>query len=56
MMLFLKKFLILLACMVFLNGCITVVFEPYLGGDHTVTASKSGEENVHSPSGKDQKK
>ena len=28
-----KKFLILLSILLFTNGCITVVFEPYMGDE-----------------------
>ena len=55
MMPVLKKFSLLLACLVLINGCITVVFEPYLGEDHTLTTGESEQENLHSPSGNDQK-
>ena len=56
MMYLLKKFSILLICLVFTSSCITVVFEPYLGDNHTVTTSESGKESLPSPSNKDQKK
>jgi hypothetical protein len=56
MMPVLKKFSLLLACLFFMNGCITVVFEPYLGEDRKVTTGESRQENLHSPSGNDQKK
>jgi hypothetical protein len=55
MMPVLKKFSLLLACLVFINGCITVVFEPYLGEDHKLTTGASEQENLHSPSDNDQK-
>ncbi len=55
MMYILKKFSILLVFLVLMNSCITVVFEPYLGEDQTITTSESEEESTNSPSGKDQK-
>jgi hypothetical protein len=55
MMYLLKKLSILLICLVFMKSCITVVFEPSLGENHTVTTSESGKESLHSPSDKDQK-
>ena len=50
-----RNFLFLFACLFFINGCITVVFEPYLGEDHPLITSKPGEESLQPLSGKDQK-
>ena len=51
----LKKFSILLVALVFINGCITIVFEPSMGEDQRLTRSVAGQEDLTTHSGKDQK-
>jgi len=50
-----KKFLILLVSLAFINGCITIVFEPSMGGGQRLNSSESGEKGLKPHSGKDQK-
>jgi len=47
-----KKLLILFVTIVFLNSCITVVFEPYLGENQKKESSDSHREDTTSNSSK----
>jgi len=52
----LKKFSILLVSLAFINGCITIVFEPSMGEGQRLNSIESGQEDLTPHSGKDQKK